>query len=467
MREWTLPFSHRIKKKDNLERRDFSVRAQLFNILKKCTATDLELLHHLYLYRCLSFQQAKDFIYKRQEQSIDDFFSEYIQPLLTLGVVEQVEYTPNQFVLFLTTNGVDIVREVRDIPLEIFNPDTKIVKRGYYRAGELKMNIRLIQHQVYLNQFFLEFQELAKERNIKWKYYDEKYVSQYLTIRPDGLIQLLDTDFFIEMDLGTESKKQLQEKWNHYREFVRSSEFTNRERKIVILFITEHTKNKEKRKELVRFTAANQILDLFRESFDLFIGSKEEILHLLFRRIIPNILQSDAKKQHIVHFLQQKQFRVDFAHPLHEALNKGDYEFYIRKINNNKNIITENERLQEYVLDDYTHQALSVLQRMVHHKRNAQVFKLKFGRVIPYIVVVRSPKSIYQDLKLLDSFNLEGVYLTTMKRLKELPFHKALFRLDETGNLYHFDNSGLQKQILEKNIWDVSLKTSMNIDSQS
>lgn len=424
---------------------------KLFQILKKLTPTDLDLLHHLYLYRCLTLEQAKNYIYKREDKTLEAFHQEYVRHLLRLNVVEKVEYIPNKYVLFLTTNGVDAVRYTKEIPLEIFNPDTKIVKRGYYRAGELKMHPRLINHQVFLNQFMLEFQEMANERGIKWKYYDEKYVSQYFTIRPDGLIQLFDTDFFLEMDMGTESKKQLSKKWDHYRDFVRSTEFTNKENKVMILFITENVKNVERRKDLVRFTAIHQISDLFQGSFDMVIGSKNELLELMFNTLIPNILQENKKKEEILETLRKKhELRVDFAYPLRSALNDSDYEFYIRKVNENKRIIKENGRLQEFILDDYTYRPLSVIHRIQYHQRNSNVFNLKYKRNIPYIVIAKDEKSLLEDLKIADALTAEQVYFTTPKRLKERLFHEALFQFGIQGEIYHFADSGLQQRVFEK-----------------
>lgn len=426
--------------------------SKLFRIFKELSTVDIELLHHLYLYRCLSIDQSRIFIYKKYELSLEEFQKQKINHLLKLGVVEMAEYRPSEYVLFLTTYGVDIVRYNKDIPLEIFNPDTRIVKRGYYRAGELRISPRLVNHQVFLNQFILEFSIIAKEKGIKWKYYDEKYVSQYFTIRPDGLIQLLDTDFFIEMDMGTESKKQLSDKWNHYRDFIRSSEFTNNERRIMVLFVTENIKNLERRKDLVRFTAINQISDLFNDNFDMVIGSNDELLQLMFDVLIPNLNQDNISKESTLQSLRDKHdFQIDFATPLKEALNDSDYEFYIRKVNDvSKRIITENGRLQEYVLDDYTFQPLSVIGRIQYHKGNANMFQLKFGRKIPYIVVVNDESTMIEDLKVADSINVDGVYYTTPERLVSLPFHEAIFQYDITGDIYHFTNSGFHQRVVEK-----------------
>ena len=52
------------------------------------------------------------------------------------------------------------------------------------------------------------------------------------------------------MDMSTESKKQLIEKWDNYRSFLLSREFSSspeRNNKIVILFIIENSKDLEYR----------------------------------------------------------------------------------------------------------------------------------------------------------------------------------------------------------------------------
>lgn len=427
--------------------------SQLFQIYKKLSENDMELLYHLYLYRCLTFEQAKTFIYHSNENP-QTFYHNEITPLLEADVVEELEYKPNEYVLFLTTNGVDIVRENREIPLEIFNSDTKIVKRGYYRAGELKLKPRLVNHQVHLNQFVLEFQQKAKELGIKWKYFDEKYASQYFTIRPDGLIQIFDTDFFLEMDMGTESKKQLFDKWDNYRDFVRSGEFTNRERNIVVLFITENVKNKEARKELVHYTVAEKLLDLLEDSFDMVVGSKDELLSIMLDIIVPNIHGVDEKKEKRKQTLSEKHdFKVDDAQPLRKALNDMDYEFYIRKTAPNSNhIATEYGRLQEYVLDDYSYEPLAVLNRIQYHKKSASIFHMKFKRKIPYIVISENIEHLWRDLNLANVPFEDDVFFTTLERLETLPFHQALFQFDSEGNPQGFLNSGLEERLVEQNV---------------
>lgn len=424
------------------------MKKNILDAIKALQIADIEVLHQLYLYRCLTLTQIKDFIYKQNNLELSKFHKKKISKLLKLGVVEKVEYLPNEFVLFLTTMGIDVVKHERDIPNEIFNPITKVVKRGYYRQGELRMNPRLVNHQVHLNQFVLEFQEKTMETGMKWKYFDEKHVSQYFTIRPDGLIQLLDTDFFLEMDMGTESKKQLLEKWQHYRDFIRSNDFTNNERKVMVLFITENVKNVEKRKDLVRFTAIEEISDLFHDEFDMVIGSKDELIKLFFEVLIPNIQQNNKQKEKMLKLLNEKnQFQINYAQLIKPSLNNSDYEFYIRRMNEFGKIQIEGGKALEFILDDYTYQPLSVINRIQYHNRNSNVFQLQFKRSIRYIVVVNDINSIKQDLSFADCSFSELVYFTTLKKLEENPFHEALFQFDINGNITQFTDIGLINKV--------------------
>lgn len=50
----------------------------------------------------------------------------------------------------------------------------------------------------------------------------------------------------------------------------------------------------------------------------------------------------------------------------------------------------------------------------------------------------------------MDSLGTPGVYFTTGERLKEKPFPEALFRFDQLGKMYHFDDFSLKNDIFEK-----------------
>lgn len=429
------------------------MRKELRDAINKLERVDIKLLHKLYLFRCLTVRQAYRVLYKDIYDSFVEFESERLDKLVEIGVVEKVGFHVDNFALFLTTNGVDIVREAVQLPAQIFNPDTKTVKRGYYRAGELRMSPRLINHQVHLNQFVLEFSAIADELGHTFNYFDEKYVSQYFAIRPDGLIQIFDTDFFIEMDMGTESQKQLIDKWNHYRDFFRSQEYNEKEKKIVVLFVTQTNRNLESRKDIVRFTASQTIIDVFGEGFDMHIGSREELLHLVFEELIPDMVYQNDTKAKILRLLYQyHDFGIAPAERLRNMLHDTTYEYYIRRLNADGEIRSLFGRVQEFLIDDYSSQPLSVLHKISYHKRNSNSYRLKMQREIRYIVVVSDEQTLYKDLLVTDIKNPDNVFFTTVTRLEKRDFHDALFQVDQQGNLYHFTNDGLTERVFESNL---------------
>lgn len=429
------------------------MRKELREAINQLERVDIQLLHKLYLFRCLTIRQTYRELYRGLYENFSDFENERLEKLIAIGVIEKVVFHIDNYAIFLTTNGVDIVREAVQLPTQIFNPDTKTVKRGYYRAGELRMSPRLINHQVHLNQFVLEFMALAKDYGHTFNYYDEKHVSQYFTIRPDGLIQIFDTDFFIEMDMGTESQKQLTEKWNHYRDFFRSQEYTEKEKKVVVLFITHTNKNLEARKDIVRYTASQAIIDVFGEGFDMHIGSKDELLNLVFEELIPDMVQQNDTKAKLLRLLQQYHgFSIAPGERLSKMLHDTTYEYYVRRLNEDGAIRSLFGRVQEFLIDDYTTQPLSVLHKITFHKRNANSYRLKMNRNIPYIIVAKDEQMLYKDLLVTDIKNLENIFFTTIERLEKKDFHDAIFQIDTQGNIYHFKNDGLSERVYESNV---------------
>ena len=181
------------------------MKKSLIELLGKLKDEDLVCLSHLYLYRAMDVNQIFDFVYKVEGETASDKRKRTVirKRLTENGLVTVTTYQPSKEVFQITNKGIEIVRYTRDIPREVLDLDTKQAKRGYYTAADLTMNPRLINHQVHLNQIMLEFGEKARSVGLPWNYYDEKFLSQYHGIRPDGMISLLDHDIFIEVDMAT------------------------------------------------------------------------------------------------------------------------------------------------------------------------------------------------------------------------------------------------------------------------
>ena len=423
------------------------MKNSVYEIKNKLAQTDVELLKSIYLHRCLTVRQIYQQFYLDKFNNFNKFLDKKVQELISYGVIEDVDFGKDNVAIFLTKIGIDVVREVFDLPLDIVDHNKNILKRGYYTASDLKMSQRLIPHQVHLNQFVLDFKRVYEHKQYKMalKYFDEKYVSQYTSIRPDGLLQLLDIDFFLEMDMNTESKAQLIDKWKHYRTFLSSREYEFSERKIIVLFIIENTNNIENRKNVVKLTATEILLDKINCNFEIIVGTKNELLKIIFNKIIhPQILQRNYKDEYLLKLLEQKHnFSIGMGGGLKEKLNNTNYEYYIRRLDSNNHIIFENGRLQEFLLDFYSSDSLSIINKMAYLSANSAIFKYYFKRDIDFIVVCDDLEEVFKSLKLFNLQTEENIFFTTIERLENLPLHQALCQFDKSGSLYSFKNSGL------------------------
>ncbi|MEI3912095.1 MULTISPECIES: replication-relaxation family protein [Bacillus] len=432
------------------------LKPSTYEIAKELKNQDLDFLYNVYLLRCLTIRQAYKYFFSDTIDSFELFMETKFLDLIELEVIDCVEFNLTNQAVFLTSQGVEIVRYQFDLPTDILDPKRKIIKRGYYRAGELKMNPRLINHQIHLNQFVLDFKEKTQESDIKWRYFDEKYVSQYKNIRPDGLIQIFDTDFFLEMDMATESKKQLKEKWNHYRSFLQSSEYyyKDKDKKIIVLFLIDNTEKVESRKDLVRFTAVDSLLDGFDNEFELYIGTTKELLELMCNKLIPNLQHSNWRQEEVLRIIHEKHgFHFSNGEKLRKALHDTDYGFYIRKIKQDNNLLIENGRVQEFLFDDYTSQPLSILKKIAYHERNIASFHRRFGREIGYLILVKNEVEAFHDLEIAnDLVGIKNIYFTTLERLNSKPLHEAVYQYDSLGNIHHFSNSGFQERVYESSL---------------
>ena len=412
------------------------------NILNKI---DIEVLHQIYLLRCLTVNQIYVNFYKEDFIGLQQFKDKKVNILLQLGVVEEIYFSQDNSALFLTKLGIDVVIDAYKIPLNIVDEENGGVRRGYYRASELKMLPKNIPHQAHLNQFMLDFKKIYESNNFPftWTYYDEKYVSSYTKIRPDGMISIMDTDLFLEMDMSTESKTQLVDKWKHYKGFLNSVEHRNNDRKVIVLFIVDNTNLIENRKNLIKLTANDIVLNDIDENFEIIVGTKEELLKEVFQTILPDLMESNYKKARLTNALYQNGFDVVSAKPLSNKLSKADYGFFIRKLDESNNIKVENNKIQGYFVDYYINNSMSFLAKIAYLDRNLSAFHYYFKWTPSYIVVCDDVERLYADLKLLKLDRVNNVYFTTLERIESFPFYQAIFQYSLNGEKFNFKNSGL------------------------
>lgn len=439
-----------------------------YDALEKLSSNEIDALYSIYLHRCLTYKQIFKLHFLKIFESVKDFEDIILTKWIQLGLIKKIYFKHNNYVLFLTTRGVDILRIEYDFPSNLLDNNKQVIQRGYFRANELEMHPRLINHQVHLNQFVLDFKRYCNisdkqySTNLysKFKYSDEKHISSYTGIRPDGLISLMDIDFFVEMDMSTESKKQLEEKWENYRRYLSSRSFqsTRAENKIIVLFIIENSKDLEKRKNLVKLTSSQILLDkLDSQYFDLYVGSSKELLNIIFNDILPSFECRSLNQNNLLSIFTKEDFFISHGYNIKQRFENIEYNYYIRKINKDGSLKIQNGRPVEFLVDDYRTGSMSVLNRIEYHMKNNTLFKISYGRDIPLLIICNSIHDIFNDLELLDfDFDRNSlIYFVVMDDILNKTIQESIIQLDNLGNIYKFKDYSLKTKLFIRNIKNI------------
>lgn len=430
------------------------MKKSTLDTIEKLKPNDLVALNYLYLYRAMDIEQLMKEIYEVDTETAGGKRSRtvIIKRLMSTSVVTTSKYLPNREALQITNKGIDIVRYTRDIPNEVFDANTKTIERGYYTAADLNLGSRFINHQVHLNQFMLDFQEYAKKLGIPWHYYDEKFLSQYVGMRPDGMITMLDHDFFIEIDMATESKDQLKEKWEHYRSFMKTDEYKHKSRKIVVLFDVDNLLSKNKianRVNLVKSTLVDGILDEINNDFEIVIKPRAELIKYMFESLVPDLLRKNEKKNSILNYFEEKKYSLAYGFGLNKTLHGDFYNYYLRNLDKKGKIIINDGVVDEFFADFYLDEEMSVLHRVNWYEKNSYLYKESFGRPIRLIVVTDDLETLFEDFKLVGMRILgqPGIFILDTNRLDTYnPIYMNLLQFGLGGEVFKITTPDLSRR---------------------
>jgi len=416
-------------------------------LLKELTPRDFEALKSIYDFRCLSLDQIYDRHYKYSQLLKKEVTKEYLKKKIIKfkrnGIIEEVDmYKKIPNVYFLTMKGIKLLKEYYDFPDNIYDINKRIHRRGYLTYNELILAERQIPHQYNLNEFVLN---ILKEVDVPTKYEGEKHIKEFVGIRPDGILTMYDIDFFLEMDMGTETTKQLNEKWDHYRSFVNSNEFVMKERKIVILFIVDGIKRIGQRIDLIKDTINNGFIDLVNKDVEIYVNTKDELKRIVLEKIIPQTKNANVDINKLKSLLSRK-FGYNIASGSKVAAFFGDtdYFLYIRK---------ESDAKRDFIVEEFFGEPLSTINRIAFWQKQNAIFREKTGRMAKMIVVCDSEESIFKNLRSFDLFNTDNVVFTTISRLENndnLPY--ALFNITPTGEIFRYEDEDLNKRSHEKTL---------------
>lgn len=415
---------------------------------------DQTIITSIYEYRCLTKKQIKEVLFlEYEEEYSDEYIDKRIQYLLKNEVLKEIEYKAG-FVYFLNMLGIKLYIQIEQIATDILDLDKQKTKKGYTTASKLQINPVYINHQVHTNQFIIDFKKSVKDINYRIMNEQEFAIKYGIGMRPDGVIQIGNLDLFIETDMGTESSKQLNEKWDNYRMFLNSPTFTFNERNVLVLFLTTGIKPTQiqSRINLVKKTIYDSCLDKLDINFDIVVGTFEEIINYCVEIVIPSIQNGNIQFKKVQNSLNKFNITSNYGEMAKKYLMGDTYLSYSRMIGEDNKVIELNNKKQIYLVEDYTYSQMSVIKNIYNFRRNSDFFKKNTKNTLTLIVIVQDMKKLYNELKLFNLFDVENVVFTTYDRLNNIDFLNTLFTLDENGNVYEFLDYKLEKRVYKEKI---------------
>lgn len=250
-----------------------------YSVYVNLREVDFQILNYLYNLRCATLTQIVSLINaKRPTKSA--FSPNYLRNRFIVLVKKSVIFKDslkNKDNIFqITALGIECLREHNDVPNEIKFNDR--FSRGYFTCNELKLSPPSYMHQLSLNDFIVSsaLARLPLEPNTLFR------VLFYHIFKPDGILSAQNTDIFLEMDMCTESKKVLQQKWERYKHYLshyKQSKFNT------LFFIINNTSirktNLDTRIAFARNTMFEEMITHFDGYTDAYVGSSEQLIPAL------------------------------------------------------------------------------------------------------------------------------------------------------------------------------------------
>lgn len=379
---------------------------------------DFNLLENVYKYKTLSFKQCWQASYTKIFLNVNTCINERIMLLIKDGYLDYIPEKCCDYRVVLTTKGVETLREYLNIPKYTSSYYGNQI-RSMKTSSELRVREKLISHQLSLNENLLKMRDvLAAWDNITFDIALEKEVLNYDYFRPDGTISLKNLNdenmqVYIEQDMGTESRAQLEDKWDRYRRFINANKGDKKLGKMVMLFIIDydttskppHNVNFNKMDEAIAFREKEvfkTITTLFAcvadASFEVYIGTSDEMLDVLKNKLIPDFLHNSIFEKTVIrdYYKTNLGYKIYSGAVLDRYFNGNRFKYAI--VSPNK---------ERYVIDDCYGIPLSVIAKAVYMEQT-NVYGKNNG-LYPYIYLI-----IPNDAKKFNDF-VEYTGLTNLK----------------------------------------------------
>jgi hypothetical protein len=133
-------------------------------------------------------------------------------------------------------------------------------------------------------------------------------------------------------------------------------------------------------------------------------------------------------------------------------MDEMDYPMdgYLRKLNEEGDVVVEDGRPVEFLLDVWTDGRMSAMQNVAQtHALNTQVKRLA-GRSIRHLMILPSERIAYFVLHIAGMTQPDNLFFSTVERLKKHSLPKALFAIDSLDNLVHYTDLSLRTTVHER-----------------
>lgn len=386
------------------------------------------ILSYLYQLRTLTAKQIYQMVFQKENTSME-WCQRQLNNLVKQGYLEKVGYYVDESYYFLKKKATDYLKENGLIELNQTLSYPQILP-----PYQIKIDKARVNHQLALNSFVAEVMELG----VSFSYSDEKFNGSYFSvIRPDGLLIMNDTYYFLEMDMGTENAGRLRQKWDSYAKFARSKEYYTLGKKVVVLFILKQQRMKQ-RVELLRELMTKYLSAIISPNFNLYIDNQDPLIE----RINPN------KDDELVSLFTKKNFLITPGIFPNREMGDIQFHYYIYRLNEKHILAKENDFFMEFLVDDYTCNNIYVYQKIKSLSKLLLQYENIRKRKFHYLVIVDSimqAKHICMQI----GYIPDNLYFTTKQRLREYTFYSAIFQIH--GNmLYHFAQDNINIKILEQ-----------------
>lgn len=307
---------------------------------------------------------------------------------------------------FLKKNGIYAIQKIDGENIEF--PDYPVT------ASRSVIAAPYVKHQLSLNQFVIDFRNRFPYTD--FSYYDEIFVSSlFRIIRPDGILKVGSTYYFLEMDMNTERKSSLMRKWENYRKFLASGEVGKLEGRICVLFILGGTvKDKSFRADsIARFVGDNLEYSL-SPKFNIYADTKDNLLALIKK-------QMSGPLQEIPSVFSKAGFKVSDG--TFEEGRLKDFYFLLHLERKDKDMF--------FVFDDFSDGNLLVQKNLRQFPKFSAVYKSIYGKFPKYIIMVKNEDDVLRLTQRMGGM-IKNVYFTTRERLLVKKFPESLFVLKST-----------------------------------